>query len=281
VSAFFALLSAALVGGADFLGGVASRRMWPIRVAARVQVVGLAVSLPAAVAIGAANVRHGDIAWALASGVAAGVGLGFFYPALALGQISVVAPVTALVGTVLPVGVGLARHERPGAAALIGIGAAVIAVGIVSLAPSSGTVSAAAARRGVALSVVAGTCFGFFLICLAQVGASAGLWAAPLSKGASAGLLVLVVAFAGRHERAPLRELGRLVVVIGALEISAVVCLVLAFRDGTLAIPSVLASLYPVTTVLLAAFFLHERLSRLQLTAVLLALGAVVLISTG
>jgi drug/metabolite transporter (DMT)-like permease len=92
---------------------------------------------------------------------------------------------------------------------------------------------------------------------------------------------VLILLRSDRQERVPWRELGRLVVVIGALEVGAVVCLVLAFRHGTLAIPSVLASLYPVTTVLLAAFVLHERLSRLQLTAVLLALGAVVLISTG
>lgn len=79
------------------------------------------------------------------------------------------------------------------------------------------------------------------MICLAQIGKDAGLWAVPISRASS----------------------------------------VLAFCRDTLAIPSVLASLYPVTTVLLAAFVLHERLSRLQLTAVLLTFGAVVLISTG
>ena len=237
--------------------------------------------MPIAVVVGADRVTHGDIAWALASGLTVGVGLAFFYTALVLGQISVVAPVTALVGTVLPVAVGLARNEQPGVLALIGIGAAAVAVGIVSIAPSSGTVTSAAAQRALVFSVVAGVCFGFFLICLAQVGSAAGLWAAPLSRVASTIVLVLVLLRSGRTERVPLRELGRLVVVIGALEIAAVACLVLAFRYGTLAIPSVLASLYPVTTVLLAAFVLHERLSRLQLTAVLLALGAVVLISTG
>jgi drug/metabolite transporter (DMT)-like permease len=281
MSAFFALLSAALVGAADFLGGVASRRMWPVRVAARSQAVGLLVSLPVAVAVGADRVTRGDIAWALASGVTVGVGLAFFYSALAVGQISVVAPVTALVGTVLPIGVGLARGERPGAPALIGIAAAVVAVAIVSIAPTGGAISIADGRRALVFSAVSGLCFGLFLICLAQLGSSAGLWAAPISRFASAGLLAIVVVASRRPEPGPVRGGWKLIAAIGTLEISAVCALVLAFRDGTLAIPSVLASLYPVTTVLLAAFVLHERLSRLQLTAVLLALVAVVLISIG
>ncbi len=281
MAAFFALLSAALVGGADFLGGLVSRRMWPIRVAARAQAFGFAIALPVAAVVGADRVTGGDIAWSLGSGVTVGVGLAFFYSALVLGQISVIAPVTALVGTVLPVVVGLARNERPGAPALIGIGVAVVAVAIVSMAPSRGDVSPRDARRGLSFAVVAGILFGLFLICLAQIGDTAGLWAVPLSRASSAGLLLLVVALARRPEPVQPQGTGKLILAIGALEVAAVGCLVLAFRHGTLAIPSVLASLYPVTTVLLAAFVLHERLSRLQLTGVLLALGAVVLISTG
>ena len=113
MSAFFALLSAALVGGADFLGGLVSRRMWPIRVAAR---AGLrARAGPSGNRRRrAGRVTNGDIAWSLGSGVTVGVGLAFFYSALVLAQISVIAPVTALVGTVLPLAVGLARDERPG-----------------------------------------------------------------------------------------------------------------------------------------------------------------------
>lgn len=254
--------------------------MSPLQVAARGQTVGLVVSFPVAAATGADHLTRKDVAWALASGLAVGIGLALFYSAMVLGQISVVATTAALVGAVLPVAVGLVRDERPGAPALVGIGAALVAVAIVSVAPSGADVSREDARRTLAFAAVAGVCFGFFLICLAQLGKGAGLWAAPLSRCASAGLLLLVVGVA-RRERAPLRQLGRLILSIGALEISAVICLVIAFRHGTLAIASVLASLYPVTTVLLAAYVLRERLTRLQLTAVVLALGAVVLISTG
>ncbi len=243
--------------------------------------MGLLVALPAAATVGADRVTAGDVAWSSASGVAVGAGLAFFYSAMVLGQIGIVATTTALVGTVLPVGIGLARDERPGVLALVGIAIALVAVAIVSVAPSDGTVEVTAGRRSFVSAVVAGICFGLFLICFSKIGTDAGIWAVPLSRATSAGLLGLVVVLFRPKEPVPARRLARLIVSIGALEVAAVVALLLAFRHGTLAIASVLGSLYPVTTVLLAALVLHERLSRLQLMAVVLALGAVVLISTG
>lgn len=80
----------------------------------RAQAFGLALALPATAVVGAGRVTNGDIARSLGSGVTVGIGLAFFYSALVLAQISVIAPVTALVGTVLPLAVGLARDERPG-----------------------------------------------------------------------------------------------------------------------------------------------------------------------
>lgn len=279
--AFFALLSAGLVGGADFTGGLASRRMWPIRVAARGQTVGFVLSLPLAVAIGADRVSAGDVAWSAGSGLSVGVGLVFFYSAMAIGQISIVTPIAALVGTLLPVAVGLLRDQRPGALALVGMGAALVAIAIVSVAPSSELAAASVARRSLVASVAAGVCFGMFLVCLAQVGNGTGLMPIAISRAVSAGSLGLIVLVAGRCERVPARHLSRLIVSTGVLEIAGVVSLLLALRHGSLAITSVLGALYPVTTVLLAAFVLHERMTRLQLVAVVLALGAVVLVSTG
>jgi uncharacterized membrane protein len=281
VLAFFALLSAGLVGSADFLGGLASRSMWPVRVAARGQGVGFVLALPLALALGADRLTPADVAWSAGSGLAVGVGLAFFYSAMALGQISIVTPISALIGTILPVTVGLAYDSRPGTPALAGMGAALAAIAIVSVAPSNGTVAAAAARRSLIFAVTAGVCFGMFLVCLAQVGDDTGLWPIAISRAVSAGSLGLVVLVARSGERVPARQLGRLIVSTGALEIAGVVSLLLALRQGSLAIASVLGALYPVTTVLLAAFVLHERLTRLQLTAVILALGAIVLVSTG
>ena len=278
MSPFFALLSAGLVGGADFLGGFASRRSWPVRVAARAQGIGFVVSLPVAAAVGG-RPTAADVAWSVASGATVGIGLALFYTAMALGQISIAAPAAAVTGAVLPVAVGLARGERPGPAALVGIGAAIVAIAVVSLAPghpSSGEVT----KHALALALLAGACFGVFYVSLSRVGADAGMWPVSISRAASSGLLGLVVVALGRERRAT-RGLGRITVAIGVLEVAAVIALLIAFRHGTLAIASVLASLYPVTTVLLAAGVLRERLTRLQLAAVALALVAVALVSTG
>jgi len=279
MSPFFALLSAVLVGGADFLGGLASRRGWAVRVAARAQGIGFVVSLPVAAVLGADRLTASDAGWSIASGVAVGIGLALFYTAMALGQISVAAPSAAVAGALLPVGVGLARGERPGAAALVGIAAAIVAIGVVSLAPAHES-GGDTAGRALVLALLAGLCFGVFYVSLSQVGREAGLWPVSLSRGASSGLLGLVVATLGR-DQPPGRGLVRLTASVGVLEVAAVIALLIAFRHGTLAIAAVLASLYPVTTVLLARVVLHERLTRLQLAAVGLALVAVALVSTG
>lgn len=280
MSPLLALLSAAVVGGADFLGGVASRETWPVRVAARAQGIGLAVSLPIAIIFGADDFTANDAAWSLGSGLAVGVGLALFYTAMALGQISIAAPTAAVSGAILPVAVALARGERPGVAAVVGIAGALVAVTVVSIAPAHETVAAPRARRALVLAIGAGACFGLFLVCLAEVGGGAGMWPVPLSRLVSAGVLGLATLGAA-ESRPSAPRFGRLAAAIGILEVVSLVALVIAFRHGPLAVTSVLASLYPVTTVLLAAGLLHERLTRLQLGAVALALASVVLISTG
>jgi drug/metabolite transporter (DMT)-like permease len=278
VSPLFALLSAVLVGGADFIGGLASRRAWPVRVAAWAQGIGFLVSLPIAAVVGADRLTGPDVAWSVGSGAAVGVGLALFYTSMALGQISIAAPAAAVAGALLPVGIGLARGERPGPAGLAGIAAALVAIGVVSFAPGHPTAKDTA-PTALLLALLAGACFGVFYVSLSQVGDSAGLWPVSLSRAASSGLLGLVVLTRGRR-RPTARGVRVLTAWVGVLEVAAVTALVIAFRHGTLAIASVLASLYPVTTVLLARVVLHERLTRLQLAAVALALGAVVLVST-
>ncbi len=278
MTALLALGSAILIGCSDFIGGVVSRRGSALRVAALAELISLVLAVPTAVAVGASRVTGADAAWSLVSGVAVAAGLGLFYAAMKKGLISLVAPMSAVTSATVPVVYALARGERPAAVALVGIGLALCAIAVVSLAPGGEGRDGANTRTVIALSLSAGVLFGVFFICFSRTSEDAGLWPIVLSRAASAGILVGValVSLGGLA----VGSLIKFVVPMGVSETIAGVALLLALQRGPVAIASVLASLYPVTTVLLAAGVLRERLSRLQLTGVLLALLAVVLVST-
>jgi drug/metabolite transporter (DMT)-like permease len=278
LTALLAIASALLVGGADFIGGFLSRTVDAVRVAAVAQLVGLALAVPAAVLVASERVTAADAAWAVGSGIAVGVGLVCFYTAMTRGLISVVAPVTAVTGALVPVLYALGGGERPGEAAMAGIALAIAAIGLVSLAPA-GPAEAAATRDALPLAVAAGVLFGLFYICLARVHEDAGLWPVAISRVASASVLV-VLALAMTRGLAVGRQARRWVAAIGALEVAAAVTLLLALHRGPVSVASVLASLYPVTTTFLAALVLRERLRGVQLAGVALALVAVTLISS-
>lgn len=282
MTALLALLSAVMVGGADFLGGITSRRARPVVVAATSQVVGLGIAIPIALLFPADDLRARDVALSLGGGIAVGVGFVFFYAAMAGGLISLTAPVAAVVGAVLPVAVGLVRGERPGAAAVTGVVLALVAIAIVSMASSA---EAAAAHtdtvaRTIVLGAIAGFCFGFFFLFFAGIDEDAGLVPLPVYRVGSAAVL-LVVAAVMRARPVEARGVMRPALAISTLEVLATIPLLYALQRGPLVIAAVVASLYPVTTVILARALLHERLSRQQLAGVALALCAVVLVSTG
>jgi drug/metabolite transporter (DMT)-like permease len=278
VTAALAIASALLVGGADFIGGFLSRMVDAVRVAAVAQLVGLLLALPAALLVDAERVTTADAAWAVGSGVAVGLGLVCFYTAMTRGLISVVAPVTAVTGALVPVVYAVGDGERPGRAASTGIALAIAAIALVSLG-SAGPAEAEASRRAVPLAVAAGVLFGLFYVCFARVHEDAGLWPVAISRLASASVLV-VLALVVTHGLAVGRRAAPWVAAIGVLEVGAAVTLLLALQRGPVSVASVLASLYPVTTTFLAALVLRERLRGLQLAGVALALVAVALISS-
>jgi drug/metabolite transporter (DMT)-like permease len=275
VTAILALASALLVGGADFLGGVTSRQAVAARVAAAAQAVGLAVVIPAALVVGWERVTAADAGWSIGSGLAVGIGLALFYQAMAVGLISVVAPVVAATGALVPVCYALVRGERPGLVALAGIALAIVAIALVSVAPGEGS-----ATRGLSLSIVAGGLFGLFFTFLSLPSDEAGLVPVALSRVGSTVALV-ALALVTTRGLDPGRATHRAVAAIGVLEVGAAIFLLLALQRGPVSVAAVLASLYPVTTTLLAATLLRERLTEVQLVGVALALTAVVLVSLG
>ena len=282
MTALLAILSAVLIGSADFAGGFGSRSASPLRVAALAQAAGLPLAFLLAVAFGAERLSGTDVGWSLASGVAGAAGLGCFYTAMGRGLISVVAPLAAVVGATIPVSYALVSGERPGTVALIGITVALVAVVAVSVAPSDPRHAHVAVTPSVVLlALLAGILFGVFFICFSRVSEDAGLWPVALERVASTSTLVVLALAFTRGRLAIGWGLARLVITIGVLEVAATVPLLLALQRGPISVASVLASLYPVTTVLLATFVLHERMSRLQLGGVALALAAIVLVTAG
>ncbi|MEO5632240.1 MAG: multidrug DMT transporter permease, partial [Gaiella sp.] len=121
MTAFLALLSSVLIGSADFVGGLASRTANGVRVATFVAIMGLPLAFVASLAYGAEHVSRDDVIWSVTSGIVVAAGIGCFYVGMGRGLISVVAPVAAVTGAVIPVIYGLARGERPGPVALAGL----------------------------------------------------------------------------------------------------------------------------------------------------------------
>ncbi|TQF73247.1 EamA family transporter [Rhodococcus spelaei] len=278
-----ALLAAVGYGVSDFVGGIASRRV----AALRVVIVSYPVSLLIVLAV--APLAGGEFSsdamlWGAASGVAGGLAVWWFYLALAEGPMSVVSPLTAVLVAGVPVAVGFAIGERPGPLALAGVVLALVAVVMVSRETAETAGEAVDGHRvnftpRVAwLTVGSGLAFALAFVCLHEIGDGSGLWPLAASR-ASATVVVWVVALAARQFAAPPRGVIRLALGIALLDVTANAAMMYAFSGGLLSLVSVIGSLYPAATVLLAMTVLGERVGRLQRVGMVLALAAVAMIA--
>jgi drug/metabolite transporter (DMT)-like permease len=277
VAVVLALASAVVYGASDFLGGLATRRASVFGVVAGAQATGLIALLTLLPWLGG-PVTAADLATGAAAGMAGSAGLLVFFRSLAHGVMSVIAPVTAVTAAAVPVLVGLLGGDRIGAGAAAGITLALVAVVLVSAERGLGALRAAR-PAGLAPALVAGTAFGFFFVLLDRTSAAAGLTPLVAARVASVALVV-VVALAGRRSLHAGRPALRLIVVSGIGDMTANALFLLATQEGgPLAVTGVLASLYPVTTVLLAQVVLRERLVGAQVAGLVTAAAAVVLIT--
>jgi len=284
------LAAAVLYGTGDFLGGLATRRVQVLAVLMLAQTAGVIVALPAAV-IWPGSVSLAGLAWGISAGLIGGAGLIIFYLGLAAGPMSVVAPVSGLVSTVLPVAVALAGGERPGAGVYAG---ALLCLAAIVLASSAGdakpvrSVDAAQRSRlpgvGRALryGIASGASFGLFFLLIRNAGQSGELW--PVAAARIGELtVVLITAAVLRRGLLPRGAQGRLMLAAagaGAIDVIANICYVAATRTGMFGLAVVLASLYPGVTVLLARVVLGERLRRVQRAGLALAAIGIILVTT-
>ncbi len=282
-----ALAAAASWGASDFLGGLTERRSPGASVAFSSQLVGLVVLVLTAPLV-AGSAGGGDLAWGLAAGAGGAVGVALLYHGLAVGLMSVVAPVTAVGAAALPVVFGLVSGERPPALALLGVVLALVAVAVLCAFPAAlpGAEGGEAAgprpglrEAGLLAGLVSGAGFGLFFIFLGRAGSDAGLWPLVAARVSSVTLLGAVL-LSGRRALLP-RAAGAGILLIGLLDVVANVCYLLATRRGLLSIVALLASLYPAATVVMARLVLGERLSRAQAAGLAGVGAAVALIAIG
>jgi drug/metabolite transporter (DMT)-like permease len=274
-----AVLASISYGAADFLGGLATKRGSTVfSVVVCSQSIGLLLVLLALPFLPPASPTATDLAWGAASGLAGGIGLALLYRGLAVGVMSVVAPVTAVCAVIIPVVVGLVLGERPTGLAVVGILLAVAAIVLIS--QSGELEDGRRATTGLATAVASGIAIGIFLVCLERTGPAAGLWPLVPARVVSVSLFA-VAGLLARQSLLPRRESWPIVVGGGALDMVANILYLIAVRQGPLSIVATLTSLYPASTILLARIVLHERLRLVQQTGVACAVLAIVLIVSG
>ncbi len=277
-----ALTAAVSYGVSDFVGGLASRRaraLTVVLVAFPLGVVGLGLLLP----IAGGTASGSAIAVGVGCGVLSGLGVLWFYAALAAGPMSVVSPLTALLVAGLPLLAGVLLGERPGSLAVVGAGLALVAVVLVSREEAAAVDETPVARltaRTLWMTVGSGVAYAGTFVLLDAAPDDSGVWPLFVAR-IVASALVVVACLAVRALRLPSGPVLWLAVAAGVLDVVANVAFLYGLRAGLLSLVSVLTSLYPAATVLLARVFLGERPGRVQRAGLGLAVVAVTLIAVG
>jgi drug/metabolite transporter (DMT)-like permease len=274
LTAALALAAAASWGVGDFLGGLKSRSLSPIAILIVAQPIGLAL-LAIWVAARGEGPPGSSVLWACLASVLGTTGLVAFYRGMAAGALSIVAPIAGA-GAAIPVVWGLARGDHPSGLQELGFVAAFAGVILASFERRPQATRVAA---GAGWAVIAMLAFGAYYIPMHAASHGDFLWAAFVFRLTSTTLIACawLVLRPRRARRADLPVLAS----IGVLDTGGNVFFAAASSRGLVSVVSVLASLYPVVTVLLARAVLHERVHRSQELGIALALGGIVLISAG
>ena len=274
ISILLGLGAATTWGAADFGGGFASKRMNSYSVVIGSHIISLSAFLVLAVLMKEPIPPVQDWLIGAAAGLAGGVGLMLLYRALAEGKMSIAAPVSAVVAAAIPVFLASLTQGVPAILTFLGFALALTAVWLLS----SGEAISQIRIKELGLPLTAGVAFGLFFVLLHQASGSAIVWPIVATRiGSISGLL----AYTGltRRNWLPPRQHWALLAFIGIIDATGTACYALSARTGRLDEAAVLSSLYPGATVLLAWVFLKEMISRVQTIGILLALGAIVILT--
>ncbi|ANJ28008.1 EamA family transporter [Agromyces aureus] len=316
LTAVFSLTGALVFGAADFLGGLAAKRISALLATAIAALSGAVLLVLALPLIGGEWSAH-DVLWGAISGVVGCIGIALLYACLAIGPMSILSPTTAVVSAIVPVVYGLVvGGERFDAIGYWGLGLALVAVVLVGFVPERGAVRPS--LRGIVMAVGSGAAIGGFYIAIDQTSDESGIVPLILNRGVNAAIMFAAVAavavVAGVRARRSRVGVGagggaavsgpglgsaattagermpraarpalaagiRLAVACGLVDATANALLLFGIRAGDLSIAAVLGAMYPAGTILLAALVLRERIAPVQWAGLVLALAAAAMLA--
>jgi drug/metabolite transporter (DMT)-like permease len=287
-NALLALMAAALWGGGDFSGGMGVKHAGG-SMGAALRVVLLSHAMSFSVLFAVALLRgdefpHGaPLWWGVGAGVTGGLSLVMFYVALSRGAMGASAAVSGLLAAVIPAGVSGVAEGSPGLLRMVGFVVAGVAIWMIAAGPNP---EAKPADRGTFwLAVAAGAGFGVYFVALKQAGTTGVIWPLATARMGSLSVCSLIVLATSLQKGADKttawfnRKVMIWAVATALLDTSGNLMFIAAARAGRLDVAAVLASLYPASTILMAAWMLRERPTRRQGLGMAVAVAAVVMIT--
>lgn len=292
ITAILGLLTAITYGSADFFAALATRSMRVLAVTFFSSIAGLAALICLSPIFGA-DFSPAAIAWGVIGGFCSVAALTALYASLAIGPISIISPLGALVSAVVPAVIGvvwLGEKFTPTGWLAIGIG--FIAVVLIGIVPDA--TGARPKLKGIVLAIIAGVGIGLTVTSLAQSPHDSGIAPVITTRFTAASILLLLnlpwliqvvqkkqsLVIKSEPATQP-RKLLAVLAAAGLLDAAANILFTLASRSGSLTVAGVLTALYPLGTILLARIVLHERITRVQAIGIALALTASVLLALG
>ena len=282
ITTLLGFATALVYGFADFFGAIAARKINAVLVTFLSGLTGL-LFLISMIPIFGARFDSATLFWGIGAGAASAFAMTCLYASLAIGPISILSPLGAVVSAVFPAAVGFVLGDRFSWVGWVALGLILIAVVFVGFIP--GEKVARPTARGLAFGIAAGMGIGLVLICLNQAPSNSGIGAILLLRAVSAGILGLLVLVrwlrvsktkvdsASNGIKTP-KLLWLSVGVAGIFDASANLFFLIASRTphASLTVVSVLTALYPLGTIILSRVFLHERIAKIQQLGILLAL---------
>ena len=281
----FGLLSAFSYGLADFVGALAAKKIRALAVTAISFSFGLVIALLLSQIMGASYSSE-TIQTSIFAGISSAIAISCLYAALALGPISIVSPLTAVISAMIPVIVDVASGQALSGFALFAVALVLVAVVLVGFVP--GEKVTLPSLPALIYSLGAGLGFAGIFVFLDATSKDSGLGPLVVMRAVGLSLLILGLFYLAIKNKISLIEKAAfevktlaLILVAGAGDVLGNVAFLIATREGALAIAAVLTSLYPVGTILLAWVILKERIALSQTIGIVMAMAACAILAVG